>query len=386
MKFLTPTLAILILCSEVLVAKPSQDPSVKSSNPASTSVESQKTHDSEHDLKKEPVSNNVVKNTSTENTSSKKKEEIEKNSGDVKNKDKKKKETTADDSPWFVGTLLAIFGENIDPGRFLVEPIIYVSRVYGVYGGNSSLIGDRNAHLYTLLVALETGITKNFDVALYLTEVYTHTRSGSSSNLADTALQLGFQLSRDKKGAWTPNIRVITGLSFPTGKYQNLNPTLKLEDGIGVGAYRPFIGLIVQKIFYNIPNHPYSWNFNFTIFHHTKVPVHGLSIYGGEPNTRGFVLPGERFIANLAYEFKFNKNWGCGMDIHYDFQNSSSFHNRRGGNIFNGTPSEGQFSLAPEIEYNFSSQAALSFGLWYTLFGRNNFAFLSGVFLFSYEF
>lgn len=374
MKFLFLALVHLILFCAMLEAKPQHGENQTLSEATTTAA------------LETPSSEPQKKEAENKTDADKKKEKEDKGKKEKEEKEKKKKKKKEDENPWFVGTLLAIFGENIPPGKFLIEPIISEARLYGVYDSNSSLIKDRNTHLYTLMFLLETGITKKIDVSLYLTEVYTSTSFGTSTHFADILLAFGFQVATDKKGSWIPDLRVLPGMYFPTGKFDHLNPLLRQTDATGTGAYRPTISFVVEKRFYNIPKHPYNLNFNFTIIHHTKVDVKGVNFFDDDPNSNGTFTPGERFIFNLAFEYKITKNWGWGLDIHYDYQNSSSFHNKGGSTTASNDPSFYQFSMAPEIEYDLSAEIAFSFGLWYTLAGRNNFAFFTGLFLFSYEF
>lgn len=330
------------------------------------------------------------KNVETEQTNQKKTVEktstTDKGKKEKEKKEKEEKEKKASERPWFMGTLLAIFPENIAPQKFLFETTWFHTRFYGAYGPNSSLIQSRNVHADAILFLFETGITKDIDVAITFTETYARASEGVVAHLGDIYLQFGFQVARDKKGSWIPDIRVLAGSLFPTGKFENLNPLLMGADISGGGAFAPFLGLVIQKIFYNIPCHPYSINFNFLVFEHSSVHVHGANIFGGAPGTRGVVHPGEDFIFNLAYEFKFNKHWGWGVDLHYTYQNRSSFHNEGGDVSFPGAPSSNVFSVAPEIEYNLSASVAIEFALWYSLLTRNSLGFFGSALLFSYMF
>lgn len=287
--------------------------------------------------------------------------------------------------PWFSGTLLTLFPENTQPGHFLIQTNWFATRRYGIYNSHSSISSSLNSHLYTALLMLETGITKAIDVTFLTSGVYAHTAGRDFWHLGDTFVLLGFQISTDKKGTWIPDIRILIGEGFPTGKFQGLNPTFRGADATGRGVYETTLSLIARKIFYTWPNHPYNWNLNITVGHSSHAKLEGLNIFGGNPLTHGTIGPTEDFLTNLAFEYKITQAWGCGIDFNFSYQNSASFKSRT-FDTFTGPPSSSFFSLAPMIEYNFSENFGISGGLWFSVKGRNSFAFYSGVTSIFYEF
>ncbi len=290
-----------------------------------------------------------------------------------------------DEKPWFAGTLLALFPENIQPGRFLIQPDLFATRRYGIYDSHSSISHQLNSHIYTALLTLETGITKTIDVTFITSEVYARVAGRDFWHLGDTFVLLGFQISTDKKGTWIPDIRVLIGEGFPTGKYQHLNPVLQGADTTGRGVYETTVSFIAHKIFYTWPNHPYNWNINITAGHSTRSKVEGLNAFGGNPLTRGTIGPTEDFLTNLAFEYKLNNAWGCGIDFNFFYQNSASFQSKT-FDIFTGPPSSYLFSLAPMLEYNFNEDLGISGGVWFSVKGRNSQAFYSSVITIFYAF
>lgn len=291
----------------------------------------------------------------------------------------------SDQNPWFSGTLLALFPENTPPGHFLIQTNGFATRRYGFYNSHSSISHSLNSHPYTTLLTLETGITKSIDVTFLTSGTYAHTEGRDFWHLGDTFVLLGFQLSTDKKGTWIPDIRILIGESFPTGKFQGLNPHLQGADATGRGVYETTMSLIIRKIFYTWLNHPYNWNFNVTAGRSTRIKVEGLSVFGGDPLTRGTIGSTEDFLMNLAFEYKLNQAWGCGIDCNFLYQNSASFKSRQ-PDLFTGPPSSYFFSLAPMLEYNLSENFGISGGVWFSVKGRNSFAFYSGVFSIFKEF
>jgi hypothetical protein len=196
---------------------------------------------------------------------------------------------------------------------------------------------------------------------------------------------------KDKKGTWIPDFRVLLQESFPTGKYDHLNPNKNGADIGGIGTYQTGFIIVTRKIFYTFPSHPYNFNLNLYYLLSTKTKVKDFSVFGGGFGTRGVVSPGNQFIGNLGIEFSINRNFVLGTDIHYEHRDKSPFHGKPGllkdGTIAKvGLPSTDRWSLAPCLEYSYSDALSLAGGVWFTVAGRNVTGFVSGVFNVYYYF
>ena len=164
-----------------------------------------------------------------------------------------------------------------------------------------------------------------------------------------------------------------------------MDPELIRNDATGSGAFETSLTLVCRKIFYTWPKHPYNWEISVTTAHTSAVRVEGINSYNGELQTKGTIKPGERFHSDLAFEYKFDKNWGWGFDLNFIYQNSLSFHRDFPDNS-NGAPSSYLLSFAPEVEYSFSEIAGISAGIWFSVAGRNTPSFFSGALTAYYEF
>jgi len=365
---------------ETKKASPSQTPECKDSKEIQTTCTPK---DQESSLAQEKVTQDKKEK---EDQSKKESQDKEKKEKEKKEQEKKKKEKESE-TPWFIGTFLSQYGENVEPGRVIVSPSLLYWRLYGTYDAHGDLIRDRNNHLKSLFMFVEGGITKKVDVTVDTGGTWINAGGRRDVfHLIDTQILLGFQLLTDKKGTCIPDVRVMIGESFPTGKFDHLDPIIRLADVTGIGSYATIFLLIWQKIIYTCPKHPYKWNLNLQMNCPSKVRTEGLSLYGGAPGVLGMAVPGYRFIANLSYEYKFDKHWGWGIDVHYEHQNRSKFDAKFGTPIFAGLPSSETFSLAPEVEYDVNEDFSISAGCWYTLWGRNNIAFINGFFELSYQF
>jgi hypothetical protein len=281
--------------------------------------------------------------------------------------------------PVFAGTLLAVYGQNIPPGKLSVEPFLYVTRVRGLYSENwDSPTAKNGFNSQELLLSLETGITSYLDVNLNIFGFHSRSNKRDSWEYGDTQLIFGGQLLINQKGTWIPDLRILVGEVFPTGKYQDLNPNKFGADITGMGAYQTMLILAARKICYAFPTHPFNISLNVYYILSTKTKVHGFSFYRGGADTKGVVNPGNQTIVNLSGEFSFTKNWILGLDIHYLHQDHSPFRGKSGGaNV--GLPSYEQFSLAPCIEYVFNESLSIDIGAWFTVAGRNSVSFASGI-------
>ena len=89
------------------------------------------------------------------------------------------------------------------------------------------------------------------------------------------------------------------------------------------------------------------------------------------------------FSTDLAFEYTLTQNWALALDVLYVHNNHTRFSGHKGSTygIPNsvGGPSSEQFSLAPALEYNWSSNCGVIAGVWFSVAGRNTADFINGV-------
>ncbi|MBS0615709.1 MAG: transporter [Verrucomicrobia bacterium] len=285
--------------------------------------------------------------------------------------------------PLYAGTLLAFFPQNIPPGHISVQPYIYYTRTNALYNKHWSPQSIKNVDFTTLSLSLETGITPYLDFTLYLNESYNRFGNRHTLIFTDTSAYLGFQVTRDQKGTSIPDFRILLGETFPTGKYDHLNPKKQGSDISGSGSYQTTFLIVVRKIFY-VPKHPFDINLNLYYILSAPTHVRDLSVYLGGPGTHGTVKPGDQFIVNLAIDYSLTRYWALGLDAHYHHQNRSRFSGKT--LLPAGLPSSETFSLAPCLEYSYSTDFSLAGGVWFSVAGRNSVQFRSAVFNVYYYF
>lgn len=265
---------------------------------------------------------------------------------------------TADDEPYFAGTLLSTNPVNVAPAHWFIEPYLFITR-------------QTTAHLTSaqLILQLETGLNDWVDITLYPNFYCTHSNSHSFYLLGDTKLSFGFQVLYEEQGTSIPSFRLLIEESFPTGKYNHLNPHANRADATGSGAYETFFSAVLYKTLL-----PFTLNLSLSYMVPTKAHVKGLNAYGGTSHTNTHLCPGQQLTTDLGIEYSLTQCWILGLDLYYQHQNASSQPNPT-----TGTPSQDQFSIAPCIEYNPSPSFGCEIGSWFTLYTRNCSPFISAV-------
>lgn len=282
--------------------------------------------------------------------------------------------------PWLTGPLLSPFGYVIDKGHVNFEPYFYANSLYGRY--DSHWKARNTPNLYNLSTQLYTwyGFANRWDIAVAPQFSWNHTSGASHWVLNDIPVLLEYQLVYERPNRWQPAVKLSFLATIPTGKYQKLNPQKKGTDLSGLGSWQPGIEIAFQKLFHRVFVLHYSISYTIP----TAVHVKGLNAYGGGHKTRGKVYPGASLLTILGLEFSLSQNWGAALDIQYLHQNRTRFVGRKGttGMLPNqmGGASNEQLSLAPAIEYSWSSNFGILAGAWFSIAGRNATEFASGIF------
>jgi hypothetical protein len=103
------------------------------------------------------------------------------------------------------------------------------------------------------------------------------------------------------------------------------------------------------------------------------------------------VLPGNNLQGIASFELSLSKNWALALDNVYTHTDTTQFFGTP-GITFDGelskdkNPSIEEFSMAPAIEYNFSSHFGMIAGCWFSVCGRNSTEFRSGVINIDYTY
>ncbi|MEX0961329.1 MAG: hypothetical protein WDZ28_00520 [Simkaniaceae bacterium] len=289
-------------------------------------------------------------------------------------------------NPWYAGPLITGGYTNMTPGFANIQPYIYFTNTYAEFDKNRNSKNIKDIYTISPLYLFQTGITNWLDTSMTVSAVFNNQGSNWASNIGDTTWGFGIQLYRESP--YIPGFRGTVTQTFPTGKYEKLDPKKEGIDATGGGAYTTTFGLNFGKVIWQLnPLHPFAvrFNINYTITAPTNVKE--FNVFGGGFGTDGKIKPGNTFNTNFGIEYSITQKWVAALDVVYDYTNSSNFSGRKGVDVNGqeaslGAPSSSQLSFAPAIEYNPSSTFGYVGGVWFTGCGRNSSNFVSLVFTF----
>lgn len=281
----------------------------------------------------------------------------------------------------FAGSLLAYSAQNAQPQQLEYNQFFLTSSLYGQYNKNSKLESWRSVYQYEAISELKFGIFDRLDLNILVSAIYSQSKKNDSFSLDDTLILLGFQLVRSKKDLWYPDVRLLVGESFPTGKYDNLDIEMQGQDSVGSGSFETTFILSLEKVFPMGEKHAFRINPNIYFIIPSSTTVSNLNYYGGIDGTKDIAKPGNKFAIDLPLEYAITNYLVLGIDIFYD-------HNDKVTSKFgrSNQPSLETFSLAPCLEYNPSEDFGIEGGIWFSVYGRNSTAFTTGTLIIWWSF
>jgi hypothetical protein len=291
---------------------------------------------------------------------------------------------------WYTGPLLAPSAHILAPGYVNIQPYLFITANYGKYSNSgkyekTTTLLNINPQVPTLIGALDW-----MEVTISPQVDYNSLHHKSSFNFGDLPIGLGFGLI--KETPYIPALLLSVQETFPTGKYQHLDPDKEGIDATGAGSFATRISLNFSKlVWWWIPAHPMNFRLALTYTIPSMVEVKGFNAYGGGFGTDGNVHPGQSFGLDFGYEYSFTQNWAGALDVVYTYAAATHFSGYKGVNSLGseasvGGPFSEQLSLAPAIEYNWNENLGFIGGIWFTVWGRNSSAFVSGVLSVCYTF
>lgn len=287
-------------------------------------------------------------------------------------------EVSKEDGILFSGTILSYTARNVPPGHLVFEQFLFSSRTYGLYDKNSELQKDRNFHQNELIPYIKFGIINGLDFNIITSVVSSHSKKIETISLGDTLVLFGLQVMRSQKDSWIPDIRFLFGESFPTGRYERLDPNMHGADGVGSGSFEATFILSAAKAFPIGNKHALRFNPNLFFIIPASTHISDFSVYGGGSGTRGTVKPGAQIAFDFPCEYNITNHIVLGLDIFYIHKDRTIFNPKVIGTPLSGLPSSENFSLLPSIEYNPSESFGIEAGVWFSISGRNSFAFTTG--------
>jgi hypothetical protein len=288
--------------------------------------------------------------------------------------------------PWFTGSLLASSGTVVPLGHINFEPYVFCFESSSSYGKDGHSVPHAKTIQTNIIPYFWVGIAKWADIQITPAWNWKHQESGASHwNLGDWSGKLELQLHRAEipHKNWIPNIKLGIQEFFPTGEYKKLNPKKFGTDVGGNGAYTTNIQLAMSRFDLFKGNKWLQLRLNLNYAISSNVHLKGYNTYGGGFETNGSLRPGNNFSFDTSLEYSLTQNWAVTFDFVGTFQKASKFKGI--SPIHTGLPSSIQLSVAPAIEYNWSSRVGIIAGCWLTIAGKNSNKFFSGVIAFNYS-
>ena len=284
--------------------------------------------------------------------------------------------------PWYTGPLITPSPTMIPPGNLLLQPYVFVKDSYANYNSKRHSISGPSSINMNPLIAIQTGVTNNFDMLVIVQGNVNWRNNHSAGGFGDLVVSPGFLAYKQTR--YAPQVKFFIQETFPTGKYQNLNPNGGGLDAVGAGSVQSQIGVIFGKVVFWQYSHPMNLRLSMGYTIPSRVTVNNFNAYGGGYGTKGIVYPGGTFGTDLGIEFSFTQRWVFALDVVYTTTGKTVFYGAPGVTAAGapatvGSPSNDNLSLAPAFEYNWSTDLGIIAGTQFSVYGRNSGNFVSGI-------
>jgi len=303
----------------------------------------------------------------------------------------------------YAGPLITGGASNLSPGTFSWTPLTPLFMdFYGLWDENRKSVDIAHRYALNLSSSYQVGITKWLDLTLIIQGAVNWEEHKTGGGFGDMLVGIGIPLMYE--GLYQPAMRIVINQTFPTGKYQHLNPKLLGLDATGLGAYQTQFGFRISKIILWHSKHPIQLRGAYSLNVPTKVHVKGFNSYGGGKGTDGTLSSAISQEVDLAFEWSLTKHWVFAFDLVYNWANRLEFKGfpGYGSAVFDdnedpedslrfdvappvvGIGSNDQLSMAPAIEYNVNEYINFLIGVWFNVYGRNVAKFIGVGAVFSY--
>ncbi len=274
---------------------------------------------------------------------------------------------------WFTGPILTPNPTTVPPDHPGLELVLISSKNYGFYDAHGNL--ERTPAIWGIrpLFDFQVGFNSVLGAELIGSMVTNFSQGESSTHLSDSIFRLGFQVSIDKENSWIPDFRILFQETFPTGKYQKLNPKKNGVDSTGQGSFQTGVQFVFQKLFSAKAKHPFRLRGSVGYFVPSSVDIKGFNSYGGDAQTNGTIYPGKYFSGFLYGEYALSRTWALACEFNY-LQGKKGGYSKKMGSIIE-VPSFNQLSILPEIQHTYTENLGIVLGSWLTVAGKNSLAF-----------
>jgi len=282
--------------------------------------------------------------------------------------------------PWLTGPIITPSARVVPQGHFNLEPYFFWTTAHGVYDNHGHVVKTPVFHQALTQMVYKVGLTENIDLEGLFQWAYNRTEGQSASVFGD--IPVGFDIQLLKEGKSTPYLKVTIQETFPTGKYNNLDPNKLGTDRGGFGTYATTVGIGASKTIFFGDHHYLRWRTFISAAFLSSVNVKGTNAFGGGIGTKGRVSPGNVYGFVFGAEYTLSLNWALAFDYNISYANRDKFKGRTLTVV--GSPYSVEMSIAPAIEYNWSDSMGIIIGPWFSIGGRNANRFASAVAAFNY--
>jgi hypothetical protein len=260
-----------------------------------------------------------------------------------------------------------------------------MSRTYGSFAdpwSYRSFARSKQADSVNSSLNIAVGIFDRVELSASVQGGYNAKDSQSSFVVGDTSAKLAAHVLRPKPESLVPDVTLTARESFPSGRYSGLDPSRLSTDAGGTGSFMTTLGANVEKGFL-LPNyHLLRLRVNLAYRFGTSVSVHEFSSYGSGLGAVGTATPGAGMSALAAAEYHLSPAWVIALDVAHSHVDRTRFEGNPGTTTDGalagaGLPASEQLSVAPAVEYNFNGNVGVIAGVWTTIIGRNEAAFVS---------
>ena len=278
--------------------------------------------------------------------------------------------------PWFTGPILAPAGKTTPRGHVNLENYVFYSENIGEFNRHWRLIHTLSGQSYQENPVLSYGLADRVDFQFSLPYAVNRNKGKTAHHIGDTAATLGIQVFQQNQSLWKPNLRLTLQQVFPTGRYEDLNPTNEGTDGTGLGSYETSLGLNFEHLSLIARDYYLRTRLSLNYLFASTTSIRGLNNYGGNQVTNGRVNPGDMMSVDLAGEFALTQHWVGVMEAYFVYRNGATFRGAPGIKedglpLQIGSGDVVELSFAPAIEYNFSEKYGVIAGVWFSEIGKD---------------
>ena len=314
--------------------------------------------------------------------------------------------------PWFTGPLLAPPAQTVARGHVNAFFMTGNASSNAIYNREWHQISQQSFTTSQIIPQFFYGLTDDVDIEYNALYVINQSGAVSYEHVGDSSIALGFQALSQQKNNALPDLRITLQEVLPSGIYDRFDPVNAGVESTGMGSYQTAVAFNFQYLSPINENHYLYSHLSVSYTYANSVNINGLSTYGGTSLTTGRIDPGNAIDIDLAGEFTLTQNWVAVMEANFLYQQESTFHGFVGtrasgdpiapGNALIsknfrrlfptkhniGKPDIGsgnldQITLAPALEYNFSSNLGVIAGIWFTVAGKNTPQFTTSLFQFT---